>query len=375
MSVLVTGIGVVSALGGDAAAFAASMRDGRHGCALHEFARLDGSVVKAPAYVAVAADPQGLIEPRKLRRMFRLARMAAVCARQALKMAGRDPAALAPSRIGVVFGTSFGALEITQKFIDSYIENGDAHASPLNFMNSVHGILASQIAMDINATGVNLTISQRDISFEAALSQGMAALEAGKVDLVLVGGADEITPLMHEVCSHVLYVSLDEQDASGLDPRARRPALIPGDGAAVVVLEHEGNALARLEGAGVGRHDGPGPDVALNLWQSLGQPALDLVTNGRDGFMRTAQIYDRREKLWARHGIACASHRGNFGTWATAGAMQFVANVLMLAQHEYFVPLAAGKPMEARPAPRAILHDAASSSGVHGAYVLTSTGP
>src|SRR5262245_4628592 len=130
MSVMVTGVGVVSALGGDPAAFAAALRQGRHGCALREFARLDGAGVTAPAYLAVAAEPQGLIEPRKLRRMFRLVRMAAVAARQALQMAGRDPAAYDPSRVGIVFGTAFGALEITQKFIDSWIENGQRHASP-----------------------------------------------------------------------------------------------------------------------------------------------------------------------------------------------------------------------------------------------------
>jgi len=371
MSVIVSGVGVISALGGNALAFGQSMAQGISGCALHDFARLDGSVVSAPAYVAVNADPQGLIEPRKLRRMFRLARMAAVCARQALQMAGRDPAAMDPARIGVVFGTSFGALEITQKFIDSYIENGDGHASPLNFMNSVHGILASQIAMDIQATGVNLTISQRDISFEAALAQGMAALESGKVDLVLVGGADEITPLMHEVCSHVLMVSLDPRDARGLDPGARRSTLIPGDGAAVVVLEREGKALARLQGTGIGRHDGGGPDVALGLHSALGRPALDLVTNGRDGFVRSAAVYDQREILWADKGVNCVSHRGNFGTWATAGAMQFVANVLMLAKGQYFAPLAAGQPLAGGKPPAVILHDAASTSGVHAAYVLT----
>jgi hypothetical protein len=372
MAALVTGIGVVSSIGGNPAEFRAALQQGKCGCALHEFTWLDGKPRRAPAYVAVTPQAEGLIEPRKLRRMFRLARMAAVAARQALNMAGVDPAALAPRRIGIVFGTAFGALEITQKFIDSWMVNGQRHASPLNFMNSVHGILASQIALDIGATGVNLTICQRDISFEAALAHGLQALEAGRVDLCLVGGADELTPLFHEVAAHSFYASLNPDDASGLDPRASRGVLVPGDGAAVCVLQREGKALARLEGASVGRHDQGGTDLALNLWQELGRPALDLVTNNRDGHRRVARLYDRREKLFAAPAV---SHRGNFGTWATAGALQFAANTLMLAHGEYYAPLALGRPMARRDAPRVILHDAASTSGVHAAYVLTGHEP
>jgi hypothetical protein len=196
----------------------------------------------------------------------------------------------------------------------------------------------------------------------------MNALESGQVDLCLVGGADELTPLFHEVAAHSLYASLNIADAVGLDPNARRSVLTPGDGAAVVVLEREGTPLARLVGARTGRHDQGGSDVALELWKGLGKPKLDLVTNNRDGHQRVARIYDRREKLLP---VPAVSHRGNFGTWSTAGAMQFVANTLMLAHGEYYAPLAAGKPGEMRVAPRAILHDAASTSGVHAAYVLT----
>jgi hypothetical protein len=365
MSVNVTGVGVVSAIGADPASFAAALREGQHGCALHEFKRLDGRVVIAPAYLAATPDPQGLIEPRKLRRMFRLVRMAAVAARQALQMAGRDPAAMNPSRIGIVFGTAFGALEITQKFIDSWVENGEQHASPLNFMNSVHGILASQIALDINATGLNLTISQRDISFEAALAHGVEQLDAGRVDVMLVGGADELTPLLHEIGSRALQVSLDAADAHGLDPLARKPVVVPGDGAGVVVLEREGKAMARLAGASVGRHDHGGPDVSLQLWRAQGKPELGLITNNRDGSARAAKISDAREAAWRRETSALfASHRGAFGTFATAGALQFVANVLMLARRKAFLPVVE--------APVRILHDAASSSGVHAAYLLDS---
>lgn len=374
MGVVVTGIGVVSALGANPAAFRRALLDGVNACAMHEFARIDGSVIQAPAYMAVPAEPEGLIEPRKLRRMFRLARMSAVAARQALASAGLDPSSIEPSRLGVCFGTSFGAMEPTQKFMDSWIDNGDAAASPLQFMNSVHGIMASHIAMDINAQGVNLTTAQRDICFEAALDTAVSLLEAGRAEVILVGGGDELTPMLHEFAARTQQVVLEPVD--GLDPWGSRRGVVPGDGAAVVVLERADTprpALARLTGTRVGRCD-YGEAAASELWEERGRPGIDLMTNSRDGGARCTRLnLEQETELEEATGVGQSiSHRGNFGTYPSAGAQQFVANVLMLSQAEYYQPMAGGRPAGCEGnAPNTIMHNAASISGSQAAYILT----
>lgn len=367
MGVVVTGVGVVSALGADPQAFRGALLDGVNACRMHKWECFDGSVVRAPAYVALKPDPEGLIEPRKLRRMFRLVRMACVSARQALKQAGVNHADMDPSRLGVVFGTSLGAMEVTQKFIDSWIENGEAAASPLQFMNSVHGILASQIALDIQATGVNLTTAQRDICFEAALDTGVRTLETGQTDVVLVGGADELTPMLHEFGRRTYQVATDDRD--GLDPWGARNGVVPGDGAGVVVLERDDtprSPLARVIATRVGRTRG---DVFDEVLKNAGHAALDLITNNLDGGTRLARLHGNYKE--GSGGVPQISHRGNFGTYPSAGALQFVANTLMLANGEYYEPLADGKPSgHVYEAPKTILHNAPSISGNHAAYVL-----
>lgn len=367
MGVVVTGIGVVSALGPDPEAFRRGMIGGVNACAMHDWERFDGEVVTAPAYRAADPDPAGLIEPRKLRRMFRLVRMACVSARQALKHARLEPSGMDPARLGVVFGTSFGAIEVTQKFVDSWLANGEENASPLQFMNSVHGILASQVALDINATGVNLTTAQRDICFEGALDAGVQALEDGRADVVLVGGADELTPMLHEFGSRTYQLALDER--RGLDPSGARNGVIPGEGAGVAVIEREETprrALARIGSTRVGRVGG---NVARAAWEASGSPRLNLVTNNLDGGARLAALHARLNADFG--GAPRVSHRGNFGTWPSAGAQQFVANVMMLSHGEFYRPLANGRAAgEALDAPQVILHDAPSISGSHAAYVL-----
>ena len=372
MSVVVTGIGVVSALGPNTQAFRRALLNGDNACLPHQFKRFDGSVVTAPCYRAVPAEPEGLIEPRNLRRMFRLARMSAVAARQALKHAELDPAGMDPSRLGVAFGTSFGAMEVTQKFIDSWLEQGEQHASPLQFMNSVHGILASQIALDINATGINLTTAQRDICFEAALDAAVQLLEARRADVILVGGADELTDMLHEFATRAHQVTLDLSQR-GMDPWGSRGAVIPGDGAAVAVLERDDTSrrvLARVAATRVGRHDS-GSDVAHETALAAGIK-IDLVTNTRDGGARSSALCAARESRMREFVDApVVSHRGNFGTYPAAGAQQFAANVLMLSNTEAYQPMAAGnqRRMIESP-PRVILHDTTSTSGSHAAYVV-----
>lgn len=373
MGVVVTGLGVVSALGPNPAAFRRALLDGVNACAIHEFERFDGSVVKAPAYMAVPAEPEGLIEPRKLRRMFRLARMSAVAARQALKHAELDPSTLEPTRLGVCFGTSFGAMDPTQRFMDSWIENGEPNASPLQFMNSVHGIMASQIALDINAQGVNLTTAQRDICFEGALDTAVQLLEDNRADVILVGGGDELTPMLHEFASHTQQVVLEE--VAGLDPWGARRAVVPGDGAAVFVLERDDSprrALAKVESVRVGRWDHGGNDLRT-AWEAAGKPKVDLVTNNRDGGARSAKLNDEQDaRLRAFTDAPSLSHRGNFGTSPSADALQFAANVLMLSNGEFYEPLANGTPSGRKAAaPKTILHNAPSISGSYASYLLT----
>lgn len=380
MSAVITGLGVVSALGSGLEAFTAGLESGVNACAMHEFTLFGGDKRQAPAYLAVPADAKGLIEPRKLRRMDRLIRMAAVSARQALKQAGLEPATFDASRLGVVFGTAYGALGTTQEFIDSWLKNGERHASPLAFMSSVHGILASQIALDTGAIGINLTLAQRDISFEAALATALDLLEQGKADALLVGGADELTSMLHEFASHFRYV--ERANVAGADPWAKRGRVVPGDGAAVLLLEREGTprkALARVERAQTDRWDIRGARPLESLLAGFDRERIDLATTSRAGSARTAPLEAAREKaidVALGRPVVKLSHRGNFGNFPSAGALQAVANVLML-QGRVVAPLAAGLPRSdlvagLRP-PKAIVHDAASITGNHAAYVLSAT--
>lgn len=363
MSVAITGIGCVSALGDGVAATLDALRNARHGCAIHEFERLDGTTVSAPAYLAVKPDATKYLDKRKLRRMDRLVKMAAVSARQALDHAGIETDSISPERLGVVTGTALGALNITQQFIDSWLTNGEEHASPLKFMNSVHGIMASQVALDLGATGVNLTTSHREISFEAALASAVSLLESGRADIILVGAADELTSLAHEFVSRLGVLSHSEDDAGGCQPWEARATIVPGDASAFFVLEPtstQRKPLAILDWAQTGR--GEPTHVSADY---------DLVTTIREGWVRSHDFRNNHEAvLQSQYNAPVVSHNGSFGVGFTTSAMQFAVNVLMLAGREAFPCLSAGEMVRTFDAPARILHENASPSCAWGACAL-----
>lgn len=316
----ICGFGCVSPLGNSPELFLQGLRAGVSPVAKHDFSRTDGSIESVSAFISATADATGLIEARKLRRMFRLVRMIAVSARQALKMANIEASEVDSSRIGVIIGTAYGALEVTQKFVDSWLLNGEDAASPLQFMNSVHGILASQVALDLNATGVNLTVNQREISFEVALQQASNALFTNRVDVVIVGAGDELTPLLHETCCK-------------LSPT--KPDIPTGEGAACFVLtrqSYKSRPLAALK----------------SVWLTRRAPPEADLKTGREGI----------------------NHSCYWGRFPTAGALQFAANLLMLHHREVFQPLPHDTPDIV---PSSIVHAAVSTSGNIAGYHLQST--
>ncbi len=102
-----------------------------------------------------------------------------------------DPCFVNKEKTGVIVASGFGAAATTFAFLDSYIEKGDALASPTHFSNSVHNAAAAHISIGYGIKGPSLTVSQFDMSFVSALLSAGIWLEEGKVDSVLIGSSDE----------------------------------------------------------------------------------------------------------------------------------------------------------------------------------------
>jgi 3-oxoacyl-[acyl-carrier-protein] synthase-1/3-oxoacyl-[acyl-carrier-protein] synthase II len=143
------------------------------------------------AGTAIMPDSPGGLQPREVRRLKRLSRLA-------LSLA-HDAAFIAPA--SVFMGTAWGALSETSDFLDKLYESGERYSSPTDFMGSVHNSPAGNVAIRLGAKGPNITVTDGDSSFEHAL---FAASILSNGDALIIG-ADEyhekLSPLFDPVLS------------------------------------------------------------------------------------------------------------------------------------------------------------------------------
>src|SRR5580765_3834042 len=106
--VVVTGVGAVTALGGDAAATWSAMLAGR--CGIRTLTLFDPSLYRTQTAAQIDDIPDSFIDPARRRRMSRADRIGIVAAREALAQAGIDPAREETTRIGVILGGGVSGL-------------------------------------------------------------------------------------------------------------------------------------------------------------------------------------------------------------------------------------------------------------------------
>jgi 3-oxoacyl-[acyl-carrier-protein] synthase II len=229
---VVTAVGVVSPAGVGEEALFAAFADGRSGSGRDE----DGT----PAARVGEFGAREKILPGSLRRLPRLSQMAIVAAKEALA-AGALPPGYDPTRIGVVLGTGLGTLEETIAFMRGYLEGGPEAASPLLFPSSVMNAAAGQLALECKLRGVNSTVNHRDASPLQALAMACDLLTLGRADALLVGAVDELNgPALAG------YRRFGALAATAMRPySAGRDGLVPGEGAAMLLVEREDSARQR----------------------------------------------------------------------------------------------------------------------------------
>lgn len=217
-----------------------------------------------------------LLSPNQRRRLGRLIQMALIAARRSHKPDSGQ-------RLAVVLGTGMGCLEDAEAFIENLIAKDEREPMPARFPNSVHNALASQVAIDQKALGLNSAPTSGEISFECALWQAINQLAIGEVDVALAGAADELN-------DYVLSI--------GKRWGIWNQRILPGEGATMVTLaraDREAKGLARVETVRLGRYRRPFDPVREVDWvtSTVDLKTIEVVLTGAGGTAALEQMYER----------------------------------------------------------------------------------
>ncbi|HEX2253251.1 MAG TPA: beta-ketoacyl-[acyl-carrier-protein] synthase family protein [Thermoanaerobaculia bacterium] len=234
--IAVTGIGAVTPVGSGSLVVWEALLAGRSG--ISEVESFDTSAYS----VHRGAEVKGFRPEEHLRRLDpsgvgRASQLAAAAARLALADAGLDPAELEAGRGGVAMGTTSGEPLEVERLDDALVAaaGGRAETTPADGFIArypCHTIAAS-VAEEVGFAGPNLMIPTACAAGSYAVAHATDVLRAGRADVMLAGGADSF--------SRITYTGFARLGAISPDlcrPFDRnRKGMIPGEGAAVLVLE------------------------------------------------------------------------------------------------------------------------------------------
>jgi 3-oxoacyl-(acyl-carrier-protein) synthase len=330
---VVTGSGAVSPLGRSAEEFFRRLTAGERAIrALTPEERGDMQATHVARFRTFSPQPE--IPAMKARRLDRGSQFALIACAQAVAEAGFRIAD-DPEAIGIAMGTgSAGAGALTEFLRVLFLESPEA-APPFHFPNTVANAPASQTSIELKIFGPNVTITQKDPSALNALLFSALALSSGRARAMLAGAVDEWN----------FFYAMGFDRVGALRGERRTSGIVQGEGAFVILLEHEASArargaqpLARLSGiATAGVASEPyrfAPDPAAigrairgALQDAGASPAdVDLWLPSRDGVveMDRAEGEVMREIFGGRIPTELAV-KDAIGEMAAAGGAQLVA--------------------------------------------------
>ncbi|HLX10163.1 MAG TPA: beta-ketoacyl-[acyl-carrier-protein] synthase family protein [Thermoanaerobaculia bacterium] len=251
MRIVITGIGAVTPLGTGRDDLWTGLLAGRLGFAPVESFDTAGFNVHLGAEVrgfSPAAHVRTL-DPARLGRASQLAIAAARLALADARVGQLDdwhdgqPAGVAAERAGVALGTTSGESREIERFDDRFLA-GELDAVGGEFMERYPcQMIAVHVARELGLAGINTMIPAACAAGNYALAHAVDVLRAGRADLMLAGGADAFSRTTFTGFARLGAIAPER--CQPFDRRRR--GMIPGEGAAVLVLEPL--AAARRRGA------------------------------------------------------------------------------------------------------------------------------
>lgn len=194
-------------------------------------------------------DPKRHIRSPHLRRMDWCSRMIVASATQAVADARLDlEDETTQTRTGLVVGSCFGNQRETQKYMDRVLDRGPAAGQPILFPNLVLNASGGYAAIELSIRGPNVSVSEHEASGEVAIATAVELLDGGLCDRVVVAGGDEFGAVYLDALRERRLLAPETAPDRTRDD-ARRGALIPGEGAAALVLERASDTRARAHPA------------------------------------------------------------------------------------------------------------------------------
>lgn len=245
--VVITGLGVLSAIGIGKDAYWESLKAGKSG--IKKITSFD--TASYPCQIAgeiTDFDALDFMPAQLARRIDRFAQLGLAAAKLAVEDANLEIGTNGQKNIGVTLGTSVGTLCYAEQQIALFYEKGVKRINPFFATSVIPSSAATQIMLNLRIKGPSQTITTACASGTCSAGVAYQNIRDGKNDIVLAGAAEApITPLVLSTLASIELLSVENH----CPHRSYRPfskdaaGFVLGEGSGILVLEELEHALTR----------------------------------------------------------------------------------------------------------------------------------
>jgi 3-oxoacyl-[acyl-carrier-protein] synthase II len=246
--VVVTGLGVITAIGTGKESFWEALRSSCSGVQ-----RVDDLLDLTGIDVLIGSpvrdfNPCDYMDQRRARRIDRASQFALAATHLALSDAGIAPEMPLAEQTGVIVGTGIGGLQALEANCSALLNEGPRRVSPFFVPRFMPNAMAGEIAIEYGFRGPNFGVVSACASAAHAIGISAELIRSGFLNCVVTGGAEA-------VMQRITYAGFARMGAlsrrNEQPERASRPfdrdrdGFVIGEGAGILVLEERTHAKTR----------------------------------------------------------------------------------------------------------------------------------
>jgi 3-oxoacyl-[acyl-carrier-protein] synthase-1 len=243
--VVITGLGIVSSLGNDAATVASHLREGKSGIKFQPAYAERGFRTNVEGAIDVDLDQ---IDRKHRRFMGDAAAYAYLSMQQAIVDSGLAPEQLSNPRTGLIAGSGGAS---NQNLIEAnaiMAEKGVKRIGPYMVPRTMGSTVSACLATPFEIKGVNYSISSACATSAHCIGNAYELIQLGKQDVVFAGGGEELhwsQTMLFDAMGALSSKYNETPETASRAYSADRDGFVISGGGGMVVVEALDHALAR----------------------------------------------------------------------------------------------------------------------------------
>jgi len=245
--VVVTGVGLVSALGVGTEQTWSNLLAGKSGIGPITHFDTTGFSTKFAGEVK-GFDPLQFIEKKELKKMGLFIQFALASTQFALEQSGLKILAEFADRVGVYIGSGIGGFDVIEREHSALLEGGPRRISPFFIPASIVNLASGFVSIRCGARGPNSATCTACSSSAHAIGDSFRLIARCEADVMICGGTEAaITPMGVGgfAAMRALSTRNDAPEKASRPFDLDRDGFVVGEGAGIVILEELGFAQRR----------------------------------------------------------------------------------------------------------------------------------